>query len=113
MLEAIARANAGHVGSYGADPETERFGELIRAEFGAKATGFPMLNGTGANVAALRAMARPHQAVICASTAHISIDETAAPEAIAGLKLLNVIGGKCDFGIHLAVNRLVTSPIGR
>ena len=58
MLEAIAEANQGHVGSYGADPETERFGELIRAEFGAKATGFPMLNGTGANVAALRAMAR-------------------------------------------------------
>lgn len=90
MLEAIAEANQGHVGSYGADPKTERFGELIRAEFGPKATGFPMLNGTGANVAALRAMARPHQAVICASTAHISIDETAAPEAIAGLKLLNV-----------------------
>jgi threonine aldolase len=90
MLEAISRANGGHVGSYGADPETERFGDLIRAEFGARAVGFPMLNGTGANVAALRAMARPHQAVICASTAHIHIDETAAPEAIAGLKLLTV-----------------------
>lgn len=90
MLEAIARANEGHVGSYGADPETARFGELIRAEFGPDATGFPMLNGTGANVAALRAMARPHQAVICAATSHISIDETAAPEAIAGLKLLTV-----------------------
>ena len=47
-----------------------------------------MLNGTGANVAALRAIARPHQAVICAETAHLTIDETAAPEAIAGLKLL-------------------------
>jgi len=90
MVEAIVRANEGHVGSHGADPETARFEELVRAEFGEGARGFPMLNGTGANVAALRAMARPHHAVICAGTAHISIDETAAPEAIAGLKLLNV-----------------------
>jgi threonine aldolase len=49
-----------------------------------------MLNGTGTNVAALRAMARPHQAVICPETAHLAIDETGAPEAIAGLKLLTV-----------------------
>jgi len=90
MVEAVTRVNQGHVGSYGADPETARFGELVRAEFGEGAVGFPMLNGTGANVAALRAMARPHQAVICSSTAHIHIDETAAPEAIAGLKLLTV-----------------------
>lgn len=90
MLEAIARANEGHVGAYGSDPVTARFGELVETAFGERATGFPMLNGTGANVAALRAMARPHQAVICTSTAHIHIDETAAPEAIAGLKLLTV-----------------------
>lgn len=90
MLAAITEANRGHTGAYGADPETARFGELVRAEFGPDAAGFPMLNGTGANVAALRAIARPHQAVICAATAHISIDETAAPEAIAGVKLLTV-----------------------
>ena len=106
MLEAIAEANLGHVGSYGADPETERFGELVRKEFGDRATGFPMLNGTGANVAVLRAMARPHQAVICASTAHISIDETAAPEAIAGLKLLNVDTPDGKLTPELAASRL-------
>ena len=88
VLEALASANGGHVGSYGADPETARLDELARAEFGEDARIFPMLNGTGTNVAALRAMARPHQAVICPETAHLSIDETAAPEAIAGLKLL-------------------------
>ncbi len=106
MLEAIAEANLGHVGSYGADPETERFGELVRKEFGDRATGFPMLNGTGANVAVLRAMARPHQAVICASTAHISIDETAAPEAIAGLKLLTVDTPDGKLTPELAATRL-------
>lgn len=106
MLEAIARANGGHVGSYGADPETARFRELVKAEFGESATGFPMLNGTGANVAALRAMARPHQAVICASTAHIHIDETAAPEAIAGLKLLTVDTADGKLTPELAATRL-------
>lgn len=107
MLEALARANDGHVGSYGADPETARFGELVRQEFGPGAVGFPMLNGTGANVASLRAMARPHQAVICPSTAHISIDETAAPEAIAGVKLLTVDTGDGKLTPELAATRLV------
>jgi len=106
MIEAISRANGGHVGSYGADPETARFEELVRAEFGERSRGFPMLNGTGANVAALRAMARPHQAVICAGTAHISIDETAAPEAIAGLKLLTVETPDGKLTPELAATRL-------
>jgi len=88
ILEAIGRANEGHDGSYGDDRETARLDELARAEFGEQARFFPMLNGTGTNVAALRAMARPHQAVICPETAHLAIDETGAPEAIAGLKLL-------------------------
>jgi threonine aldolase len=65
-----------------------------------------MLNGTGANVAALRAMARPHQAVICASTAHIHIDETAAPEVIAGLKLLTVDTPDGKLTPELAATRL-------
>ncbi|MEX1219166.1 MAG: beta-eliminating lyase-related protein [Solirubrobacterales bacterium] len=88
MLAAMASVNNDHAASYGADFETARLDELARAEFGPGARIFPMLNGTGTNVAALRAMARPHQAVICAETAHLTIDETAAPEAIAGLKLL-------------------------
>ena len=88
VLEAIASVNSGHAASYGADPETARLDGLVRTEFGGAARIFPMLNGTGANVAALRAIARPHQAVIGAETAHLAIDETAAPEAIAGLKLL-------------------------
>ena len=88
VLEALRSVNGGHAASYGADPETARLDALSRAEFGNATRIFPMMNGTGANVAALRAIARPHQAVICAETAHLAIDETAAPEAIAGLKLL-------------------------
>lgn len=106
MLAAVAEANHGHAGAYGADPMTVRFRELVRDRFGPDAVGFPMLNGTGANVAALRAIARPHQAVICAASAHISIDETAAPEAIAGVKLLTVETPDGKLTPDLAASRL-------
>ena len=106
LLAALGRVNQGHVASYGADPETARLDELARDEFGPGARIFPMLNGTGANVAALRAIARPHQAVICPETAHLSIDETGAPEAIAGLKLLNVPTGDGKLTPELAGHRL-------
>lgn len=106
ILAALGRVNHGHVGSYGADPETARLGDLARDEFGPEAVIFPMLNGTGANVAAIRAIARPHQAVICAETAHLAIDETAAPEAIAGVKLLSVSTTDGKLTPELAASRL-------
>ncbi|MCO5315799.1 MAG: aminotransferase class V-fold PLP-dependent enzyme [Solirubrobacterales bacterium] len=106
MLDALARVNHGHCAPYGRDSETVRFGELVRAEFGENAVGCPMLNGTGANVAALRAISRPHQAVICAATAHMTVDETAAPEAIAGVKLLDVDTPDGKLTPELAATRL-------
>ena len=88
-LEAIAAANVGHAAAYGGDPWTARFEELARDRFGA-AEAFPVLNGTGANVLALEAALPRWGAVICASTAHITTDETGAPEKTGGLKLLPV-----------------------
>src|SRR4051794_31146526 len=90
VLEAIAAANSGHVVSYGADPVTARLAERVREHFGAEAVGFPVFNGTAANVVGLRAMLRPWQGVICAETAHLNVDEGGAPEALAGIKLLTV-----------------------
>ncbi len=89
-LEAIAAANTGHVVSYGADPLTARLDERVREHFGARAVGFPVFNGTGANVVGLRAMLRPWQGVVCAESAHLNVDEGGAPEAMAGIKLLTV-----------------------
>ncbi len=89
VLEAIAAANTGHVVSYGADPVTARLAERVREHFGADAVGFPVFNGTAANVVGLRAMLRPWQGVVCAETAHLNVDEGGAPEAW-GIKLLNV-----------------------
>jgi len=90
VLEAIALANGGHQVSYGEDVYTEHLQEVFRGHFGARAEAFPMFNGTGANVVALQAMTDRWQAVICADSAHIHVDECGAPEKVAGLKLLTV-----------------------
>ncbi len=90
VLEALARANQGHAGSYGADPWTERARDVMREHFGRDARPFFVFNGTAANVLSLAAITKPFEAVICAETAHMNVDECGAPERIAGVKLLTV-----------------------
>lgn len=90
VLGAIAAANVGHASAYGADPWTARFGELARKLFGARTEAFPVFNGTGANVVSLQAAVPRWGAVVCASSAHINVDEGGAPEKVAGIKLLPV-----------------------
>ncbi|BDZ48193.1 hypothetical protein GCM10025867_04340 [Frondihabitans sucicola] len=90
VMQAIAEANLGHVGSYGADPYTARFQELVVQHFGEGSTVHPVLTGTGSNVGSLQALVPRWGAVICAATAHIYTDEGGAPERLGGLKLLSV-----------------------
>jgi threonine aldolase len=90
VLDAIARANTGHAVSYGGDEWTARVEELFRQAFGPDARAALVFNGTGANVVALHALCRPFEAVVCAATAHLNVDECGAPERVAGLKLLPV-----------------------
>jgi threonine aldolase len=92
VLEAIARVNEGHAAAYGHDGWTDGMQARFREHFGDAAQAFPVFNGTGANILALRAACRPWEAVICADTAHLNVDEGGAPEAIAGVKLLCVAG---------------------
>jgi threonine aldolase len=86
----MTQVNEGHEIAYGDDTETEKFNEVVVENFGPNAVGFPMFNGTGANVVALQAALQRWEAVICADTAHINVDEGAAPEKMAGLKLWTV-----------------------
>jgi threonine aldolase len=90
VLAAVAAANDGHAGSYGADRWTARTEELFRNHFGPDARSFCVFNGTAANVLAISALTRPHEAVICPATAHLNLDECGAPERFAGVKLLTV-----------------------
>jgi threonine aldolase len=91
VLEAIAEANAGHAFGYGHDDWTERVEQLFRDQFGADARAFLVWGGTAANVLSLRATCRPWQAAICSDCAHLNVDEAGAPEAIAGVKLLDLV----------------------
>ena len=89
VMDAIAAANDGHAGAYGADPWTARAAQRFREHFGAAAHAFPVFNGTGANVLCLEALTQRWQAIVCARTAHLHVDECGAPER-AGRKLLVV-----------------------
>jgi threonine aldolase len=89
VMAAIAAANDGHAAAYGGDPWTARAQERFRDHFGPAAQAFPVFNGTGANILCLEALTRPWQAIVCARTAHLHVDECGAPER-AGRKLLTV-----------------------
>jgi len=88
VMNALLSANDGHALAYGDDRFTERAVARFREQFGAGVEVFFVFGGTGANVAGLAAMTRPHHAVVCAETAHINVDECGAPERFAGCKLL-------------------------
>ena len=87
VLAKISQVNAGHQVAYGDDEVTAQLGEVIKRHFGNTAQVFPVFNGTGANVVSLQAICRPWEAVVCATGAHINVDEGGAPEKVAGLKL--------------------------
>ena len=90
VLEAIGRANEGHMPAYGADPWTEQAVALLRRELGDHVEAFLAFNGTGANVMGLQSLLRPWEHVICTSTAHVNVDETGAPERMLGSKLYDL-----------------------
>ena len=90
VLEALQRANSEHALAYGDDEVTARLEELIRQTFGPQARIYLVFNGTGANVLSIDAMCRSHEAVVCAETAHINVDECGAPQRVVGCRLLTV-----------------------
>lgn len=90
VLAAIAAANEGHALAYGADPWTAAAIALLRREFGDGIEAFLTFGGTGANVVGLAALLHSWEAVHCAGTAHIYVDECGAPERFLGCKLIPI-----------------------
>jgi threonine aldolase len=90
VLEALLRANQGHVLAYGDDPHTRAATEAIQALFSRKPEVFFVWNGTGANVLALSAMLDSFSAVLCSESAHIHADECGAPERFTSAKLITI-----------------------
>jgi threonine aldolase len=88
MIEAIKAANDGHVIAYGDDHFTARAVKLFQKNFGRDVAVHFVFGGTGANVLGLKAIIKSHQAIVCAETAHVNVDECGAPENFTGCKLL-------------------------
>lgn len=90
VMDAMSAVNIGHDAAYGADAATAAFDAAIAAEFGDHAQGFPVFNGTGANVISLMALSPRWGGVVASEHAHIHRDENGAPERVGGLKILEV-----------------------
>jgi len=90
IIEAISQVNQGHVIAYGDDHYTERAVTQFQKHFGKDIAVYFVFGGTGANVLGLQALLKSYQAVVCAETAHINVDECGAPEKFTGCKLLSV-----------------------
>ena len=88
ILDALARANRGHVTAYGDDEYTRSAIKKFEEHFGPDIEVFLTFNGTGANVLGLQALTRSYHAVLCSDYAHIYTDECAAPEKHTGCKLI-------------------------
>lgn len=88
VMDALLRANEGHVLAYGSDPYTAESEARFRDLFGPSIESFLVWNGTGANVMALATMMQLADAIVCTDWAHIAVDETGAPERILGTKLM-------------------------
>jgi threonine aldolase len=89
VLSAIAAANTGDAEPYGADDWTSRAANELSAAFGAFGTYF-VFTGGAANVLGISLLLRPFDAVICAESSHLQVDECGATERILGNKVVPV-----------------------
>ena len=90
IMDALAKANHDHAGSYGSDDYTARAIEKFKGLFGSDIEVFFVYNGTGANVLGLSTMTQSYNSILCAESAHINVDESTAPEKFTGCKLVTI-----------------------
>ncbi len=97
VMEAIIKANEGHMEPYGADELSLQAAELIKKELGAKAAYFT-LNGTGTNICCLDALCSKYGAVMCTDLCHVFIHEAGAASKTGQMQLLPIPSddGKVD-----------------
>ncbi len=80
ILDAIVRANAGPMPSYGADDAAKEVQRQLSAGFERDVAVFLVATGTAANALALAALTPPWGAILAHPSAHAMVDECGAPE---------------------------------
>ena len=101
VFKALEESAFGHQHSYGKDKYTAKAIEDFKQIFGDDVDVYFVYNGTGANILSLSAFTHSYNAIICAETAHINVDECGAIEKQTGSKLLTVptFDGKLTLGL--------------
>ncbi len=97
ILAAIAAANDGAAGSYGADPWTARVEAQLNAFFEREVIAFMVTTGTAANALATAAICPPWGTLLTHRESHVIDDECGAPEFfMGGAKIAGLpgVGGK-------------------
>lgn len=96
ILAAIARANVGHVPSYGTDDLTAACLKMFRSMTTPKAEAFFVFNGTAANVLGLASVMHSYHAVLSTTNSHLHNDECGALENLVGAKniVIATVDGK-------------------
>ncbi|CAK7078131.1 low specificity L-threonine aldolase [Tissierella sp.] len=90
VMEAMLNVNSGHDYSYGNDNTTKEAINKIKEQLGADVDVYFVTTGTAANVIGLSGLLMPYEAVVCANTAHINVDECGALEKFSGAKILQI-----------------------
>ena len=94
VLDAVARASAGHAASYGADDAMARVTARVREVFEAPEAAVCLVpTGTAANALSLACLCRPFATVYCHRNAHVEEDECGAPEFYTGGAKLTLLEG--------------------
>lgn len=90
VMEAIIKANKGHVEGYGYDIYTQNAVLEFKKIFGEDISVYFTLNGTGTNAASLAHLVHCGQSVVCAQGAHIAMLETGAVERMSGARIIEI-----------------------
>ncbi len=89
VLRKMAEVNENYATPYGYDEVTVLAKKMISDLFGGAYVRF-VLTGTGANILSISSIIRSYEAVICADSSHLNVDECGAFEKMVGGKLYTV-----------------------
>lgn len=110
VAEAISAVSSGFASAYGSDDLTTKARDALGAFFGRDVGVYFTATGTGANMLALGAVARPGGVVLAHRDAHILVDEAAGPESLVGMKLHGLRGRHGRISANEMLEALATYP---
>jgi len=110
VWKALLKADEGFAPAYGEDPLTLEVLNKIESLFGGDCQACFVMTGTGANVVAIQNLVKSFNAIFCAQTAHINVDECGAVQKFtqARLQVIPTTNGKLTpelIGPYLLNNR--------